>query len=385
MIKKIFGLGLAVLLMSSNAVGKSRENLKLNSDPELYTVFGAGKDNVNTYRIPSLVVANDGSIIVFGEARRISWRDKSRTDVVIKRSTDNGKTWSEMKDITKGSTGAFMDPTPVVDKQTGEIFLFCNFWPEDDHSGKTNRSILITSNDNGKTWSDPKDITDEILSPGQWSMGFGPGKGIQLEKGQYKNRLIMPMRLADADKGSYYNISLYSDDHGQTWKQGNPAEAGNEFQIAEIGADSLIYNARHRDVRRVARSFDSGMNWTQEVTDTILPVISRGCEASILGNDGVLYYCGIDGIPETPDFDERARLALYQSRDGGLTWPASKVLYEKAAGYTCMDLLPDGRIAIIFEDGDTDGFTRKSLPGIDPPQRPEGWMRLDLMIVDPAE
>ena len=380
----IFILGLSVLSLTSlDLDAKSKDNLKLKSIPERYTVFNAGDDDVNTYRIPSLVVANDGSIIVFGEARRISWRDKSRTDIVVKRSTDNGKTWSEMKDITMGDDGAFMDPTPVVDKTTGEIFLFCNFWPSDDHTGKTNRSILVKSSDNGMTWSQPQDITEIILSPEQWSMGFGPGKGIQLTKGKHKGRLIMPMRLASAETGKGYDIALYSDDNGRTWLQGNPSEADNEFQIAEIGADSLIYNARHKNVRRVAKSFDAGLTWSKEVTDTILPDISRGCEASILGVGNILYYCGIDGIPETADFDERARLALYKSEDGGDNWSESIVLYDEAAGYTCIDQLPDGRLAIIFEDGDTPGFTRKSLPGIDPPQRPAGWMRLDLMIVDP--
>ena len=214
-------------------------------------------------------------------------------------------------------------------------------------------------------------------------MGFGPGKGLKIKNGKYNGRLIIPMRLADADTKKGFDISLYSDNNGKTWHQGNPSEADNEFQIAETGSDSLIYNARHRDVRRVARSFDGGISWTPEATDTLLPVISRGCEASVFGTDGMLYYCGIDGIPETQDFDERARLALFRSCDGGMSWPESKVLYDEAAGYACIDQMPDGRLAIIFEAGDTPGFTRKSVEGTNPPQRPAGWMRLDLLIVDP--
>ena len=379
----ISGLLIIALGFPISVKSATENTLPLKSPVERYTVFNSGDDNVNSYRIPSLVVANDGSISVFGEARRLSWRDKSRTDVVMKRSTDGGKTWTEMTDITKGNTGAYMDPTPVVDKTTGEIFLFCNFWPEDDHSGKTNRSILIKSKDNGKTWEEPQDVTEQLLKPGQWSMGFGPGKGFQIKKGRYAGRLIMPMRLADGATKKGFDIALYSDDNGKTWLQGNPSEADNEFQIAEVGSDTLIYNARHKDVRRVARSFDGGLNWTQEVTDTVLPVISRGCEASVFGIGDNLYYCGIAGIPETSDFDERARLTLYRSNDGGFSWPESVLLYEKGAGYACIDQLPDGRLAIIFEGADTPGFTRKSIPDTNPPQRPTGWMRLDLLIVDP--
>lgn len=100
-----------------------------------YTVFSAGDDNVNSYRIPSLLTAKDGSLLVFCEARRESWKDKSRTDIVVKRSTDNGRTWSAMQDLTQGTTGAYMDPTPLLDSATGRIFLFTTFWPADDHTG----------------------------------------------------------------------------------------------------------------------------------------------------------------------------------------------------------------------------------------------------------
>ena len=85
----------------------SQENI---SGLTKYTVFSAGDNDVNSYRIPSIATAKDGSLLVFCEARRESWQDKSRTDVVVKRSTDNGQTWSSMQDLTKGSSGAYMDP-----------------------------------------------------------------------------------------------------------------------------------------------------------------------------------------------------------------------------------------------------------------------------------
>lgn len=144
-----------------------------------YTVFSAGDDNVNSYRIPSLLTAKDGSLLVFCEARRESWKDKSRTDIVVKRSTDNGRTWSAMQDLTQGTTGAYMDPTPLLDSATGRIFLFTTFWPADDHTGTKNRAILLTSDDNGCTWAAPVDVTGTLMPKGSRIYGFGPGAGLQ--------------------------------------------------------------------------------------------------------------------------------------------------------------------------------------------------------------
>lgn len=170
----------AMLLLSSSKGEAQTSMSEKPSDFPKYTVFSAGENNVNSYRIPSLIVAKDGSIVVFCEARRESWRDKSRTDIVIKRSSDNGKTWSTMLDLTKGNTGAFMDPTPLMDYSTGRIFLFTTFWPANDHSGKTNKAILLTSDDNGKTWSKPMDITEKLVTKERYIYGFGPGAGIQM-------------------------------------------------------------------------------------------------------------------------------------------------------------------------------------------------------------
>lgn len=375
-------LSLSLFAVSTFAV--SRGNLNFKSAHERYTVFSAGDDSINSYRIPSIIVANDGSITVFAEARRQSWQDKSRTDIVVKRSDDSGKTWSPLVDITNDTTGAYMDPTPVIDRVTGKIFLFCNFWPFDDHSGEKNVPYLITSDDNGLTWSKPQDISDILLTPETWSMGFGPGAGIQMKGGKFNGRLIMPVRLKDADTGKGFNIAFYSDDHGATWQRGEATEADNEFQIAEAKNDTLIYNARHHHTRAVARSFDGGRTWTEQSVDTILPGVSRGCQASVLRVGDALYFCGIDGIPMTDEFDERARLALYRSFDGGYTWPESAVIYEPGSGYACIEQLPDGRIVIVFEAAETQGFTRKSIPDVKPLQRPAGWMRLDVIIVDPV-
>lgn len=346
-----------------------------------YNVFCAGDNQVNSYRIPSIVTAKDGSLLVFCEARHDSWTDKSRTDIVVKRSTDEGKSWSDMQDLTQGHSGAYMDPTPIVDYTTGRIFLFTTFWPENDHSGATNKAIMLCSDDNGNTWSTPKDVTSSLIPKERASGGFGPGSGLQMKGDAYKGRLILPMRLIDVANHRGHDVAAYSDDHGVTWNIGTESDNGDEFQIAESPYNILIYNARVKHARMVARSTDGGVTWSASTKDSYLPGVSKGCQGSVVGVDSLLYYSGIQGITETPDLDERAQLTLYKSNDGGATWKSKLLLYDKASGYSCITLLPDGRLAIIFETADTKSFTRKSIPNTKPLKRPSGWMRLDLLIV----
>ena len=346
-----------------------------------YTVFNAGNDSVNSYRIPSVLTAKDGSLLVFCEARRESWKDKSRTDIVMKRSTDGGKTWTTMQDLTQGTTGAYMDPTPVLDAVTGKIFLFTTFWPADDHSGMGNRAILVTSDDNGATWSRVQDVTASIVPENHRIGGFGPGSGLQMKGEKYKNRLILPARVVDIKSNKASDLAFYSDNHGETWTMGQGGDTDDEFQIAESPNDVLIYNARVPNARKVATSTDGGASWSATVIENALPGVSKGCQGSVIGKGNTLYYSGIRGIDETDLYDERAGLALYKSTDSGKTWDKGLLMFDKASGYSCMTFLPDGRMAVIFESADTNGFTRKSVEGTKPPQRPVGWMRLDLIII----
>ncbi|QIU95628.1 sialidase family protein [Bacteroides faecium] len=379
-LKSILLAGLMLLFSCMKGEAQSGAKNTFSEFPK-YTVFSAGDDNVNSYRIPSLLTAKDGSLIVFCEARRESWQDKSRTDIVVKRSTDNGQTWSVMQDLTKGTTGAYMDPTPILDSNTGKVFLFTTFWPAKDHSGAGNRAILITSDDNGQTWSTPADVTASLIPDGRYIYGFGPGAGLQMVGEKYKGRLILPARISDAERKTAHDVAIFSDNHGETWTVGGNGDTDNEFQIAESPNGVLVYNARVSGARMVAYSKDGGMTWSKAVKEPALPGVSKGCQASVLGKNAHLYFSGIKGIPETPEYDERAGLTLYKSCNGGKTWNDGLLLYDKASGYSCMALLPDGRMAIIFETADTQSFTRKSLPNIKPLKRPADWMKLDLILV----
>lgn len=340
------------------------------------TVFNSGAGN-EVFRIPSMVTANDGSVIVFAEHRYSSWRDKSYTDVVCKRTVDGGAHWSSMVNITGSVNGgdyAFMDPTPVVDKETGKIFLFFTRWLKgSDNSGAVNnRAFMSCSSDNGATWSTPVDISDQILASGMTSSGFGPGHGIMIEEGKFAGRLVVITRQYNGSVNVGY--SIWSDDHGTTWNCGTET-TGGEAQIAEAGLNRLYMNIRKGSSRYTCTSIDGGKSWSTPVADGALPEVEGGCEASVLGvGDEMVFYCGPESGSASSGHDNRYALKLFRSAVGGNSWSRSYVLYEMASGYSDMTILNDGSLAIIFEAGSEKGFIKQA-------NRPAGWMRLDFLVL----
>lgn len=382
----IYRILIALLILTFSACGTKESSsdtketaVKKISEESIFktTVFDAGEDGIDSYRIPSMVTAKDGSLLVFTEARKESSVDKSPTDIVVKRSTDNGKTWSAMQTIAEGGENAFMDPTALVDDKTGKIFLFASLWPKDNHSGKENTGWLITSDDHGETWKKPQEITDLITKKNFYLNGFGPGSGVVLKGERFKNRLIIPLRLMQ--EGALSNYALYSDDHGETWEIGESTETGNEFMIAESPLDTLIYNVRAGKGKRVVgRSNDGGQSWSKPEIDLELQssVDYGGVQGSMLGIENLLFFSAPAGGLGSKELEDRQNLMLYRSTDGGHSWKNKQLLYDKAAGYTSITRLKDGSLAIVFETADTESF-----PKLLPDMRPEGWMRLDVLIL----
>lgn len=361
------------LVCSLQVIGSERT---FDTIPKI-TVFTAGDDGIDSYRIPTLVTSKKGALLVFAEARKISSTDKTPTDIAFKRSEDNGKTWSKIKLLTEGGENAFMDPVALVDKVTGKIFLFTTLWPADDHSMFKNTAWVITSDDDGKTWSKPRNITEEIVAKDHYIGGFGPGAGIQMVGSEFENRLIIPTRQTDGKISK--NRTVYSDDHGETWQIGMPAPDGGEYQITESPHNMLRYNLRAgKGKRTVSVSKDGGESWSASHIDFRLQssVDYGGCQGSMLGIDNILFYVGPAGGLGSATHEDRQNLFIYRSLDGGDTWENDYLLHDKSAGYSCITQLADGGLAIIFEAADSEGF-----PKMTPGNRPPGWMRLDMILL----
>ncbi len=337
-------------------------------------LWTSGADGYHTYRIPALLVTARGTVLAFCEGRKTSGGDHGDLDLLMKRSTDGGRTWSPQQVVHEEGGDAKVtigNPCPVQDATTGTIWLpFC----------RDNKAVLITSsNDEGQTWNTPRDISPSVV-PKDWSwVATGPGIGIQLRQGKHKGRLVIPsdqrVQMPDGtQRGSSHMI--YSDDAGKTWRNSQPIEAGgNECQVIEREDGSLLVNTRMQDhfegLRGIATSVDGGATWTRIMQEEQLPCPK--CQAGLLhlGQGRVLFSNPNPGVPfDGKDKGRRIDLTVRLSTDDGKTWPVSRLLHAGPSAYSCLATLPDGTVLCLYEGG-----ARKSYETLRLARFPLEWAR----------
>lgn len=319
-------------------------------NPVKQTVYQSGTDGYHTYRIPALVVTRPGTLLAFCEGRKTGRGDHGDLDLVLKRSTDGGQTWSPQQLVhEEGGTAPITigNPCPVVDQDTGTVWLtFC----------RNNDRVFVThSVDDGQTWAAPIEITGSVKDAAWGWYATGPGHGIQLRRGRHAGRLVVPCDCREAQGTGNWNekgrsLVIYSDDRGRTWKRGQITDKGmNECEVVELADGTLLLSMRNylgKNRRAFARSTDGGESWSPPVHHE--QVYCPTCQASVhrgrLEPQTVLLYSG-------PGGPGRNNLTLRASLDEGGTWPVAKVLQEGPSAYSDLAVLPDGQLACLYEAG----------------------------------
>lgn len=351
------------------------KNMPSIDSPEVFDVFVVGKENAKgennekyaQFREQNVVVTNSGKIVVIVQGRNFSsWSDRSGQDLWCKISDDSGKSWSSPIFMATHGKKSICPNAAVYDKQTNRIHVLYNLFMWDytnvpkDVRGELvdnySKQFVITSDDEGLSWSAPREITDMIKTDGA-VMVVGSGEGIQLEYGAHKGRLIIAG--GDFNKGKKV-LCFYSDDHGETWNrsQAVPFEGemawASESKVAELADGILVLNSRTFELsgngqRLRTRSFshDGGINWSVLENDPALKTVS--CNGSLItvkhpkGKDGVMLLCSVPVGPK------RTQGTVYISFDGGMTWPNKKVLVEGQFAYSSLIKLPDNSIGLFYE------------------------------------
>jgi len=336
-------------------------------------VFVAGQGGYHTYRIPALIVTTNGTLLAFCEGRKHSRSDTGDIDLLLKRSTDDGQTWSAPQAVWDDGPNTCGNPCPVVDARTGTIWMLLTHNPGNTGEAQIRqrkpsgtRTVWVSrSTDDGSTWSAPTNITAATKDPAWDWYATGPGIGIQIQHGPHRGRLVIPCdhslrntNGAGAEPtvvgGSHV---IYSDDHGQTWKLGGAVwPQMDESQVVELadGAATLLLNMRtSTDSNRRAQSLsrDGGQTWAAAAFAPEL--VEPRCQASILRfnwpNDkepGRILF-------SNPAGTRRRNLTVRLSHDDGKTWPLARTVYEGPCAYSCLTVLPDKSIGCLYECGRT--------------------------------
>jgi sialidase-1 len=357
-----------LILILSFTVVESSDGIKPSHDESLSYLFESGTDGYNTYRIPALITTKKGTVLAFAEGRKNTSSDTGDIDLVMKRSEDNGKTWSELKVIRDDGLNVCGNPAPVQDRATGNIYLLSTWNLGTDRepdiiketSRDTRRVFIMVSSDDGKTWSEPEEITSSVKDSNWTWYATGPCHGIQISKGRYKGRLIVPCDHIESVTEKYYSHIIFSDDNGKTWECGGttPRDQVNECTVAELSGGRLMLNMRNYDrtqkSRKIAMSDDGGMTWSNIFSDTAL--VEPICQASLLT-------CTLPGrrsgkmlFLNPADENKRQNMTLRLSYDEGNSWPVSRVLHSGPAAYSDLTILKSGDIGCLYEAGKNSAY-----------------------------
>ncbi|AQQ70481.1 Sialidase precursor [Limihaloglobus sulfuriphilus] len=337
-------------------------------------LFASGQDGYDTYRIPSIIATSKGTVLAVCEGRKEGVSDTGDIDLILKRSEDSAKTWSETKLIWSDGNNTCGNPCLVENKKTGTIFLFSTWNLGSDHereilkgqSKDTRRVYYLKSSDEGKTWSKPVEITKDSKKEYWKWYATGPGVGIQLEYGLYKGRLVIPANHSYiGPEGNVFGSHvIYSDDNGQSWNLSDSILPGlNESQVVELIDGKLLMNMRnyrYRGSRGLAFSTNGGQSWPYTAFKSNL--IEPRCQAAILRyspNEQNTKSCILFCNPES--ITQRVKMTVKMSFDEAKTWPVSKTVYEGPSAYSCMAVLPDNRICCFFESGKKNPYERIEL------------------------
>lgn len=363
-------------ITSVKADGKENPT-KLVSDKNIERRMGigvrhAGDNGSAAFRIPGLVTTNKGTLLGVYDVRYNSSVDlQEHIDIGLSRSTDGGKTWEKMRlplafgeyDGLPAAQNGVGDPSILVDTKTNTVWIVAAWthgmgnqrawWSS--HPGMdlnhTAQLVMAKSTNDGKTWSAPINVTEQVKLPEWYFLLQGPGRGITTSDGT----LVFPIQFIDKTRIPNAGI-MYSKDRGETWKIHNYARTNTtEAQVAEVEPGVLMLNMRDNrgGSRAVYTTTDFGQTWKEHEssrTALIEPVcmaslISVKAKDNVLGKDLLIF-----SNPNSTS--ARKDMTIKISMDGGKTWSANHQLLldeDYNWGYSCLTMIDKETIGILYE------------------------------------
>lgn len=339
------------------------------AQPEIVKIelFHSGHADYRSYRIPSLAITRQGTLLAAVAGRFDGHGDWGNIDTMLRRSTDGGKTWDEQRVIADDGANTVDNATFIIDPTSDTIYLMYQI--------NYARAYLKQSTDEGVNWSPPREITtvfDEFRTRDSYPwevLAMGPGHGITTRTG----RMVVPVWLATHRRHRpSVSATVYSDDQGKTWQAGEIIVANDErtinpseHMLVELADGRIMANIRteskpHR--RLVSVSADGASDWSDpEFEDALYePICMAGFAAATPADgsaDQVLLFSHPNSDPSAPGYDPewgtraRRNLTLRLSRDQGATWDDGLVIESGPSAYSDIAIGADGFVYILYETG----------------------------------
>lgn len=332
----------------------------------------AGDDGSASFRIPGLVTSNKGTLLGVYDVRYNNSADlQEYVEIGLSRSIDGGQTWEKMRipmafgefeGLPKAQNGVG-DPAILVDKKTGTIWIVAA-WTHGMGNARswfnsqqgmdihhTAQLVMVKSDDDGLTWSEPINITDQVKDPSWFFLLQGPGRGISMEDGT----LVFASQYIGSDRIPNAGI-IYSKDHGKTWEISSLARTNTtEAQVAELKSGELMLNMRDNrgGSRAVATTKDMGKTWTEHSSSRsalqepvcMASLISVKAKDNVMGKDILLF-------SNPDDIKYRRNITIKASLDGGVTWLSENQLLLDSGdnwGYSCLTMIDKETVGILYE------------------------------------
>ncbi|AZQ32299.1 laminin G [Streptomyces cyaneochromogenes] len=343
---------------------------------EQRVIFRASQDpGYACFRIPSIVQTTRGTLLAFAEGRVRTCGDAGDIDIVLKRSTDGGRTWGPLQVVSEGAGDTHGNPAPIVDRTTGRILLPQTHNPASADGTScavpcARRPHLQYSDDDGSTWTRPRDLSAQIKPP-HWNSWYatGPVHGIQLTRGSHPGRLVFSVNT-ETWNGSRVTANhaalISSDDGGNTWRRratdswliatdGTFRQKPSEVTLTEHTDGTILVSGREQDgtdLGHRAQTFsrdggDSFATRFRSLPDLYTPQVQG---ATLQLGNRILLSC-----PGDPD--RRRTMMIRSSYDGGATWESvdrGTVVTQDWSGYSDMVHIGGGVVGLMYEGGTVD-------------------------------
>jgi len=330
-------------------------------------LFKIGDHGYNLYHIPGIAVTAKGTILAWCEARVNVGNDWDDIDILLRRSTDDGVTWSEAKKIvqvdgpktknpfalrvrgTDPNTVTYNNPVMIADRDGTVHMVFCLEYM---------RAFYQRSDDDGVSWTKPVEITkafEAFRKDYDWKvLATGPNHSIQLRNG----RLVVPVWLSTGTGGNAHRPSvtatIFSDDAGKTWHASEIAVPctdefvnPNETVAIQLDDGRVMLNVRNESKARrriVVTSPDGATNWSEPVfqEDIVDPVCMAGLTRYAHDGKNLLLFSNPDTL------QGRRNVSVRISEDEGKTWQVARSVEPGYSAYSDINVTPTGTILCFY-------------------------------------